>query len=189
MEAAWAIAAGAGLASLAGFRPVIPLVVYMIMARLGWVWGFPVADNPMDFMISDIALAALAALVVFQTMATHIQALFNIERLIRMPLSVVSAALIMSAALAGTFPGIGHFAGIPVGVALALIGFYVYRGLIMVGEGRDPGPALDMSVLFLSVLMMLVPPAGYLVLIVVFYLAGRVRRLKKLKYKGLRVLA
>jgi len=59
----------------------------------------------------------------------------------------------------------------------------------MAGDGTDRGPALDFSVLALSTAMMLVPPAGYLFGVVAVWLAARVRRLRKMKYKGLRVLA
>ena len=37
--------------------------------------------------------------------------------------------------------------------------------------------------------MMLLPPVGYLFVFTLIYLVFRVRRLKKMKYKGLRVLA
>ena len=86
--------------------------------------------------------------------------------MLRLPLAVVAGALVLSAAIAGEFPGAAHFVGIPAGVALALVGNYVSAGLVMIGEGRDPGPALDISVLFLSVLMMLLPPAGYVLALV-----------------------
>ena len=189
MEAAWALGAGAGLASLAGFRAFIPLAVYILMARMSWVWGFKVDDNPMDFMISNAAVVILLVLVVVEVLMTRMPVLVNIERTLRLPLAVAAGALIMSAAIAGEYPGAAHFIGIPVGAVLALVGNYVHHGLVLIGQGRDPGPALDITVLFLSVLMMPVPPAGYLLLFIIFYLAGRVRRLKKLKYKGLRVLA
>jgi len=168
---------------------IIPLAVYILMARLGWVWGFPVEDNPMDFIISDTAIAVLLVLLLVQIVMTRVQSLAGIERAVRLPLAVAAGALIMSAALGGVYPGAGHFIGIPVGAALALTGFYVQRGLVMVGEGRDPGPALDVTVILLSILMMAVPPAGYVLVLIVFYLALRVRRLKRMKYKGLRVLA
>ena len=159
------------------------------MARLGWVWGFEVDNNPMDFLISDAAVVILLVLVVLEVLMTRVTALIGVERILRLPLSLVAGALVMSAALAGEFPGAAHFAGIPVGVALALVANYVLRGLIMIGEGRDPGPALDISVLMLSILLLLLPPLGYVLTLVVVYLAFRVRRLKRLKYKGLRVLA
>lgn len=187
MAAAWAIGAGAGLAGLAGFRAFIPLAVYMFMARMGWVWGFR-ADG-MAFMVSDAAVVILLVLVVIEIMMTRVRALVSIERVLRLPLAVAAGALVMSATMAGEFPGAVHFIGIPVGLALALAGNYVQQGLVVIGEGRDPGPALDITVLFLSVLMMLLPPVGYLFVFTLIYLAFRVRRLKKLKYKGLRVLA
>jgi len=188
MEAAWAIGAGAGLASLAGLRAFIPLAIYMFMARMGWVWGFQVDDNPMDFMISNPAVIVLLVLVVLEVLMTRLPALASVERTLRLPFAVIAGALVFSAAIAGEFPD-AYFIGPPVGAALALVGLYVYRGLIMIGEGKDPGPALDITILFLSVLMMLVPPAGYVLTLIIFYLAGRVRRLRRLKYKGLRVLA
>lgn len=189
MEAAWAIGASAGLAGLTGIRAFIPLAVYMFMARMGWVWGFSVDDNPMDFIISDVAAIVLLVLVVLEVAMTRVKALVSIEQTLRLPLSVAAGALIASAAMAGEFPGAVHFAGIATGAALALLGSYVLRGLVMIGEGRDPGPALDISVLTLSVLMMLVPPAGFVFVLLLLYMAIRVRRLRKLKYKGLRVLA
>ncbi|MHB9053303.1 MAG: DUF4126 family protein [Thermoleophilia bacterium] len=189
MAAAWAIAAGAGLASLAGFRAVIPLAIYVLMARLGWVWGFQVDDNPLDFMISNAALAVVLALIVLDILMTRVKALIGIGRNLQLGLSVAVGALLMSAAIAGAWPGAVHFVGIPVGAALALAGTYDRRGIVMVGEGRDPGPALDFSVVILSIMMMLVPPAGYLLAVIVLFLASRVRRLRRLKYKGLRVLA
>lgn len=189
MEAAWAIGAGAGLASLAGFRAFIPLAVYILMARMGWVWGFQVEDNPMDFIISDLAAVVLLVLVALEVLMTRIKALVLVEKALRLPLSIAAGALVASAAMAGEFPGAAHFAGIATGSVLALLGSYVLRGLVMIGEGRDPGPALDISILILSVLMMLVPPAGYVFVLLLMYLAFRVRRLRKLKYKGLRVLA
>jgi hypothetical protein len=189
MEAAWAIGAGAGLAGLAGFRAFIPLAVYIFMARMGWAWGFIVDDNPMDFIISDVAAIVLLILVVLEVLMTRVMALISFEKVLRLPLSVAAGALVASAAMAGEFPGAAHFAGIAIGAIMALIGAYVLRGLAMLGEGRDPGPALDISILILSVLMMLVPPAGYILALLFVYLAARVRRLRKLKYKGLRVLA
>jgi hypothetical protein len=95
----------------------------------------------------------------------------------------------MAGAMAGEFPGAAHYAGAAAGVVLAMVGMYVYRGIIMVGEGRDPGPALDIALVFLSALVMILPPAGYVLTLGVFFLAYRVRRLQRLKYKGLRVLA
>ncbi len=189
MAVAWAFGAGAGLASLAGFRAIIPLAVYIIMAHLGWVWGFQVEDNPMDFIISNAAAIVLLVLVLLEVLMTRIPALMRFERSLHLPLGLVSGALIATAAIAGEYPGAIHFIGILIGAVLALVGGYVHNGLVMIGEGRDPGPAMDISVLVLSIMMMLVPPAGYVLTIVVLYLAARVRRLKKLKYKGLRVLA
>lgn len=159
------------------------------MARLGWVWGFQVDDNPLDFMISNAALAVVVALIVLEVLMTRVKSLIVIGQNLQMVLSVAVGALLMSAAIAGTWSGAVHFVGIPIGAALALAGLYDRRGMAMVGEGRDPGPALDFSVVILSILMMLVPPAGYLVVLVVLYLATRVRRMRRLKYKGLRVLA
>ena len=125
-------------AGLAGFRAFIPLAVYMFMARMGWVWGFR-ADG-MAFMISDAAVVILLVLVVIEIMMTRVRALVSIERVLRLPLAVAAGALVMSATMAGEFPGAVHFIGIPVGAALALAGNYVQQGLVMIGEGRDPGP-------------------------------------------------
>jgi hypothetical protein len=189
MALAWAIGAGLGLSFLAGFRAFLPVAVFIFMARMGWVWGFEVQGTSFDFLQSNVAIVILAALVVVEVLFTRIGDLAVIERALRMPFAAAAGALLFSAALAGELSGWQHFLGIPLGLLAALLGFYVYRGLTLVGEGRDPGPALDISALVLSVLMMLVPPAGYVFALANLWLAVRVRRLKKMKYKGLRVLA
>lgn len=189
MGIAWAIGAGTGLSALAGFRAFLPLAVYMLMARMGWAWGFKVEDTPFNFLMSNVAIAILLVLVVVEVIITRITSLSAIERTLRLPLAAAAGALLFSASLSGEFPEWQHFLGIPAGLTAALLGFYVYRGLIHMGEGSDPGPALDISVIALSIITMLLPPAGYLLGIITVWLALRVRRLKKMKYKGLRVLA
>ena len=192
MEIAWAAGAGIGLSALIGFRAFIPVAVYILMARLGWaglLGDFRVQETPLDFLQSDVAIAVLAVLVVLEIVFTRVASLSKVENMLRLPLVVAAGALIFSAALSGPIDGLGHFAGVPAGALMVLIGIYVHGGLVTVGEGRDPGPALDFGVLVLSVIIMLVPPAGYIIGIITLWLAMRVRRLKKIKYKGLRVLA
>lgn len=192
MEIAWAAGVGIGLSALIGFRAFIPMAVFILMARLGWVGllgDFRVQETPLDFLQSDVAIVVLAVLVLFEIVLTRVSSLAKAERTLRMPLATAAGALVFSAALSGPVEGLGHFAGVPAGALIVLIGIYVHGGLVMVGEGRDPGPALDFGVLVLSVAVMLLPPAGYVIGIITLWLAMRVRRLKKIKYKGLRVLA
>ncbi len=187
METAWAIGAGAGLAVLSGPRAFLPLAVFMLVVRMQWTWWFHVSDTPFDFLFSGAAVIVLLALVVLEVAATRLPALAGVERLLRLPASLAAAALLAGASLAGVLPWYLYLAGAVAGALLGLLGVYVYRGAFT--ESGDPGPALDLSVLALSFLVMLVPPTGYLVLLLFVYLALRVRRLRRLKYKGLRVLA
>ncbi|MFA6001332.1 MAG: DUF4126 domain-containing protein [Thermoleophilia bacterium] len=192
MEIAWAIAAGIGLSALIGFRAFIPVAVFILMARLGWtglLGDFKLQETPLDFLQSDAAIAVLAVLVVLEIVFTRVSGLSKVERMLRLPLATATGALVFSAVLSGPVESPIYFVGVPAGALMVLTGIYVHGGLVMVGEGRDPGPALDFGVLILSVLIMLVPPAGYVMGIIILYLALRVRRLKKIKYKGLRVLA
>lgn len=189
MAIAWAIGAGMGLASLAGFRAFLPLAVFIFMARLGLVWGFQVEDTPFDFLMSNVAVAIVLSLAVLEVISTRSAALAAAERILRRPLAVVAGALLFAAALAGELPGWLYLFGVPAGLLIAFLGSYVYGGLTLLGQGRDPGPALDISVLFLSALTILLPPAGYALGLAIAWLSLRVRRLKKQKYKGLRVLA
>jgi hypothetical protein len=188
MAVVWAIGAGTGLAGLAGFRAFLPLAVFMLMARLGWAWGFTVQDTPFEFLQSSAAILVLLGLVLVEVLLTRVAGLAQAERFLRLPLGILSGALVFSAALSGEL-GWEYALGIPGGIALALLGFYVYRGITLLGEGRDPGPALDLLVVLLSAVMMLLPPAGFVLAAILVWLALRVRRLKRMKYKGLRVLA
>ncbi|MBE0428630.1 MAG: DUF4126 family protein [Thermoleophilia bacterium] len=190
MAIAWAIGAGIGLSSLAGFRAFLPVAVFMFMSRLGWSWGIQVEGTSFDFLTSNLVIVILLALVVLEVLLTRVGSLVTLERMLRLPLAAAAGALLFTAALAGESAGsVLHFLGIPLGLGLAWLGYYVYRGLMHVGEGRDPGPALDLSVVVLSVLMMLLPPAGFFFGALTAWLALRVRKLKRMKYKGLRVLA
>lgn len=189
MAIAWALGVATGLSTLAGFRAFLPMAVFIFMSRAGWVWGFKVQGTQFGFLQSNAAIAILLALVVLEVIFTRVDALAGLEKTLRLPLAVLSGALLFAAAISGEFPGAVHFLGIPAGIVMALLGFYSYRGLMQVGEGRDPGPALDLSALLLSAVMMLLPPAGYLVGLATVWMAIKVRRLRKMKYKGLRVLA
>lgn len=193
MELVWAIGAGAGLAVLAGFRVFLPLAVFMFMARAGWMWNMATGESPLAFLVNDLAIVILLVVVVIEIALTRVESLAVVERLLRLPLALVAGGLLMAAA--ATMPAANALdwpawlVALPAGAVLALLGLYIHRGLVLVGEGRDPGPALDFVVLVLSVLAVTVPPAGYLYPVVALWLASRVRRLKKKKYKGLRVLA
>ncbi len=189
MEVFFAVGAGAGLATLAGVRAFLPLAVFMFMARLDWLWGFPVKDTPLDFLLTDTAIVVLLALVVLEVILTRVSSPGPAERGLRLPAAVIAGGLLMAAAVAAVVQEPWCWAGLGIGAALALLGVYVHRGTLQVSEGRDPGPVLDITVLLLSALMMLVPPAGYLFLLFMIWLAYRVRRLKRRKYKGLRILA
>lgn len=185
----WAIGAGTGLALLAGFRAFGPLAAFILLARMEWLPWFSVADSPMDFVFSDWAVAVLLTLVVIEVALTRVGSLASLERLLSFPFSLASAALMFAAAIAAEGGGLAWLAGIGGGLLLGAVGAFVHSGIIIAGEGRDPGPALDMVVLLLAALFLLLPQAGYAFLLVMIWLAVRVRRLKRLKYKGLRVLA
>lgn len=187
MEIAWAIGAGVGLSTLAGVRAFLPLAVFMLVVRLDWMWWFEITGTPFDFLHSSTAVTVLLVLVIVEVVLTRVSSLAFLERQLRLPASVVSGALLAAAAAAAEVPG--YYAGLAVGALLALLGVYVHRGLLTAGGGKDLGPALDFSILVLSFLVMLVPPAGYLVALFFIYLGLRVRRMRRLKYKGLRVLA
>lgn len=185
----WAGGAGVGLATLAGFRAFAPLAVFILMARQDWLPWFDVEESPMDFLFSDAAVIILLALVVLEIVMTRVTMLVLFERMLRLPFALVSGGLLCAAAVAHEAPDWGYIVAIAGGAALAALGIYIHSGLVIAGEGVDPGPALDLTVILLAVVFLLLPQAGYLFLLVALWLAWRVRRLKRLKYKGLRVLA
>lgn len=191
MESAliWAIGTGVALASLAGVRAFAPLAVFIIMVRLGWLPWFAVEESPMDFLFSQPAVLVLFALVLLEIIMTRVTMLVLFERLLRLPFALASGALLLGATVAHEASDWGYIVAIVAGLALAALGLYVHSGLVIAGEGKDPGPALDLAVLALAALFVLLPPAGFLFLLAMGWLALRVRRLKRLKYKGLRVLA
>lgn len=189
MEIAWAIGAGSGLASLCGFRALVPLTVFVVFARLDIIWSVTTKDTPFDFMQSYAVIGALVLLALIEIVITYTPSLSKIERTIRLPLGIVAGAIVFTALLSGPLASPLYLIGVPAGAAVALLGWYVRGGIMMLGGGRDPGPAMDLLVLILSVAAAALPPAGYLLFAAVVVLALRVRRMKKMKYKGLRVLA
>ena len=189
MAIAWAIGAGVGLAALAGFRSFIPLAVFMLFARLGWAWGFNPGGGDFDFMLSGWAVMGLVVLLVLEILLTRVQSVTRLDSAMRPALAVIIGGLLAATCVSADMTSPAHFAFLAAGAVLGLLGLYVHNGLRMAGEGADPGPALDAAVIVLSALVMLVPPAGYVLLILLLWMGWRVRKLRRLKYKGLRVLA
>jgi hypothetical protein len=191
MEMLLAVGIGIGLASVAGVRAFLPLVLVGLFARLG-LFALPA---PFDLLDDWAVIGALAVLALLESGLDKVPALDSVLGYVQTPLRIVAGAVLFAAAFLQE--------GIDVGAIPELAAGGVIAGLVSVLKAilRPAANAASagVSVPFLSlvedavallgaiiaVLVPLVPLALVAFLLLFFF---RVRRRRGRKYGGLRIL-
>jgi Domain of unknown function (DUF4126) len=191
MEMLLAVGIGIGLASVAGVRAFLPLVLVGLFARLG-LFALPA---PFDLLDDWVVIGALAVLALLESGLDKVPALDSVLGYVQTPLRIVAGAVLFAAAFLQE--------GIDVGAIPELAAGGVIAGLVSVLKAilRPAANAASagVSVPFLSlvedavallgaiiaVLVPLVPLALVAFLLLFFF---RVRRRRGRKYGGLRIL-
>ena len=190
MEMLFAVGIGIGLASVAGVRAFLPLVLVGLFARLG-LFALPA---PFGFLDDWVVVGALAVLALLESGLDKVPALDSILDYAQTPLRIVAGAILFAAALQE---------GIDVGAIPELAAGGVIAGLVAVLKvilrPAANAASAGVSASFLSlvedavallggiiaVLVPLVPLALVAFLLFFFF---RVRRRRGRKYGGLRIL-
>ena len=190
MEMLLAVGIGIGLASVAGVRAFLPLVLVGLFARLG-LFALPA---PFGFLDDWPVIGALAALALLESGLDKVPALNPVLDYLETPLRIVSGAILFAAALQE---------GIDVGALPELAAGGVIAGLVAVlkvilrpvANAASAGVSAsflslveDAVALLGGIIAVLVPlvPLALVALLLFFFF--RVRRRRGRKYGGLRIL-
>jgi hypothetical protein len=181
---------GVGLASVAGVRAFVPLALFSLFARLGFV----VEPDILGLQSGWAVVLALSALAVVEILLDKIRALDPAFGYVMIPIRIVAGAVLFAAvyepgALIGAVPGLvagGAIAGLVAGLRVIL-------------RPSSRGSSAGVSAAFLSAMEDFVAVLGgvvglflpFLPLLFVGFLLfffNRIRKRRGRKYGGLRIL-
>ena len=190
MEMLFAVGVGIGLASVAGVRAYLPLVLVGLFARLG-LFALPA---PFGFLDDWPVIGTLAVLALLESGLDKVPALDPVLDYVQTPLRIVAGAILFAAALqegidVGAIPELvvgGAIAGL---VSVLKIILRPAANVVSAGVSVSFLSLVEDAVALLSgiiaVLVPLVPLALVAFLLFFFF---RVRRRRGRKYGGLRIL-
>jgi Domain of unknown function (DUF4126) len=178
---------GAGLASVAGVRAFVPLALFSLFARLGYI----AEPDIFGLQIGWIVVLALSALAVVEIMLEKVRALDPAFGYVMIPIRMVAGAVLFAAVY-----GPGALApGLVAGGAIA----GVIAGLKVILRPPSRSSSAGVSTAFLSAMEDFVAVLGgvvglflsFLPLLFVGFLLfffNRIRKRRGRKYGGLRIL-
>jgi Domain of unknown function (DUF4126) len=195
------IGQGAGLSTTTGMRPLLPPIVVGVMAHENAGVNFSGTD--WSWMESWVWIGILAVLFVGAWLIDRA----GKGRLVRLggrepeapPGYPLLCAVMGGLLFAGTLADGGHksWPGLVAGALLGIVGYLAFalffaRANRRLAAAGDPGVVLglgrDALTIAVTVLVVLVDVAGYVVLVVALILLATARRREGEKYEGLRVL-
>ena len=191
MEMLFAVGIGIGLASVAGVRAFLPLVLVGLFARLG-LFALPASFG---FLDDWVVIGVFAGLALLESGLDKIPSLDPVLDYVQTPLRIIAGAILFAAAL--------QVVGIDVGTIPELAAGGVIAGLVAVLKTilRPAANAASagVSASFLSlvedavavlggIIAMLVPLVPLPLVAFLLFFFFRVRRRRGRKYGGLRIL-
>ncbi len=185
---------GAGLSSMSGLRAFLPLAVVGLISRYEALGAFELAGTRFEVLENPWLIAFLLFLALAEIVGDKIPVLDSALDLIAWPVRIAAGAIVFGAALAQESPGV-LAAGMVGGGAIAATANAV-KSLIRPGATVTTGGTLnpfisffeDLTVVTGSAVVLLLPIIGLLIVAFLIFLVYRVRKIKRRKYKGLRIL-
>src|SRR5919112_3627062 len=190
METLFAVGVGIGLASIAGVRAFLPLVLVGLFARLG-LFAMPA---PFGFLDDWLVIGVLAVLALLESGLDKIPSLDPVLDYVLTPLRIVSGAILFAVALqegidVGTIPELavgGVIAGL---VSVLKIILRPAANVASAGVSVSFLSLVEDAVALLGGLIALLVPLVPLALVaLLLFFFFRVRRRRGRKYGGLRIL-
>ena len=190
METLLAAGTGVGLASIAGIRAYLPLVLVGLFARLG-LFTLPASFG---FIDNWAVIGALLVLALVETGLDKIPALDSILDIIQTPLRILAGAILFAVALqegidVGAIPELAT-GGVLAGVVAVLKS--VLRPPANVASAGVSAPFLstfeDVVALVGGVIAVLVPLVPLALVAFLLYFFFRIRKRRGKKFGGLRIL-
>jgi len=190
MEMLFAVGIGVGLASIAGVRAFLPLVLVGLFARL----GFFALPAPFGFLDDWPVIGVFAVLALLESGLDKIPSLDPVLDYVQTPLRIVSGAVLFAVALQE---------GIDVGAIPELAAGGVIAGLVSIlktilrpaANVASAGVSTsflslmeDVVALLGGVIAVLVPLVPLVLVALLLFFFFRVRRRRGRKYGGLRIL-
>lgn len=185
---------GAGLSGFSGLRAFLPVGLAGLISRYGLFGAFDLAGTRFEILENPWVIATLLVLAVLEIIGDKIPLLDSALDLIAWPVRIAAGAVLFGAALAQQDPGV-TVAGMVGGGAIAATANAVksiVRPASTVAGGGTLNPFIsffeDVTAALGTLVVMLLPVLGLLLVAFLIFLVYRVRKIKRRKFKGLRIL-
>ena len=181
---------GAGLASVAGVRAFVPLALFSLFARLGFI------VEPDILGLQSGVVLALSALAVIEIVLDKIRALDPAFGYVMIPIRMVAGAVLFAAVYnPGALFDVGAVPGLVAGGAIAGL----VAGLKVILRPRSMSSSAGVSSAFLSamedvvavlggIVGLFLPLVPFLFVGFLLFFFNRIRKRRGRKYGGLRIL-
>jgi uncharacterized membrane protein len=185
---------GGGLAVLCGLRAFLPLAIVGLVSRADVFGPLDLHGTHFALLNNSWVIIALFVLALIEITADKVPLLDSAQDLVATPLRIIAGAVAFGAALAQQALAIvivGMVAGAVIaGVAQGVKGFIRPGATAVSGGVANPFLSFfeDLAALFGTLLVLLVPPLGIVLVVFLLYLVFRLRQRRKRKYRGLRIL-
>ncbi|MGI5940192.1 MAG: DUF4126 domain-containing protein [Thermoleophilia bacterium] len=183
---------GAGLSVLTGLRAFLPLAFLALYSRLEFASAPVFKGTWFEFLDHTWIIVLLFVLAVIEIAVDKMPAIMAIRDQIMQPVKIVLGGLVFAAAMAEKNWIIIVVCAI-LGLVIAGLADHTLRS-VRPGATADSGPIIllgvytDLTVLVGTLVFVLVPLLGALLVLLLFLFAYRLQQRQKRKHKGLRIL-
>jgi len=183
---------GAGLAVLSGLRAFLPVAFLALYSRLEFASAPALNGTPFAFLERTWVIALLFALAVIELAADKVPSLYPTRDQIMRPIKILMGGVTFAAVMAPEGWIAMTICGI-LGLVIAGLADRARRSMRL-DASTDAGPIVlmsiyeDLVVLICTLLFVLVPLIGALVVLFLFLFVYRLQQRGKRKHKGLRIL-
>jgi len=185
---------GAGLSSISGLRAFLPLAFVGLVSRYEVLGAFDLEGTRFGVLENPWLIGLFLFLALAEIVGDKIPVLDSALDLVAWPVRIAAGVVVFGAALAQE-PSAVLAAGMVAGGAIAGTSNAV-KSLIRPSATATTGGTLnpfislfeDLTVIVGSVVVLLLPIMGLLIVAFLIFLVYRLRTIKRRKYKGLRIL-
>ena len=184
-----ALGLGLGLASVAGIRAFLPLLLVALGAKIGLLASIGIPESYLGWSLIGI----LAALAVAEGVVDKVRSLERIFNLVMIPVRAAAGAILLVAALGffGLWPPLWLAVGAVVAGAIAVAKFVLRPRASTGGAGVSTtflSVFEDVVALVGGIVGLFVPVLPIVFVAFLLFFFHRVRRRRGRKYEGLRIL-
>jgi uncharacterized membrane protein len=191
-----AVGLGAGLSVFTGLRAFIPLSLVGLVAHFGVLDLLDLQGTWFEALSETWVIGLLIFLAVVEIVVDKIPLLDSAVGLVAWPIKAIAGAITFGAALAHEDTGVlvaGLIAGGAVAVTAHAVKSVVRPGATTPGTSNTSlNPFIsffeDVAAMLGTVIVLLLPIIGLLLVVFLIFLVYRVRKVRQRKYKGLRIL-